>query len=90
MAAVLRSDELRGADPALAREHLAPVVDGGRAAAPGSESPIASPTAAIVFAVYIPAHEPVRARGALDPESSGRRRSFPSRARRRPRTRPGS
>ncbi|CAB4595674.1 unannotated protein [freshwater metagenome] len=30
----------------------------GGAAEPGSESPIASPTVAIVFAVYIPPHAP--------------------------------
>ncbi len=39
-------------------EPVAAPVDGGGAAEPGSDMPIASATAAIVLAVYIPPHAP--------------------------------
>jgi hypothetical protein len=40
------------------REAVAAPVDGRRAAEPGSDMPSASPTAAIVLAVYMPPHAP--------------------------------
>ena len=80
------------ATPVSRANDLASVVDGGRRRArPAATCRSPRRRAAIVFAVYIPAHEPVVGHAcALDLDAARRRSSCPSRARRRPRTRPGS